>query len=355
MNTQYDWDGIQRGQHIVLEDPRGNRQTAVIDDYTEDGEILWVRGTQNDRRLLCREDGYKLIAATWDEQSIEKLMQTRDCTNDTNNGGTGEMRCAPFASRVGAVLVVALLIVLSGCSQLPDTRPSAQTDAVERGRDRTARGQIQIQQFTNSEGFSSWLYVVSVEDKTIVIDPGFYSDAVSEYLERVGGADAVLLTHGHWDHLAGLDALKAEYPDAQVFLPAPDAEFPTNPDLNQSKTAGFELNIQSPIIPLDEGTHEIAGYSIVVTHTPGHTVGSSLYYFTDYNALFTGDTILADSVGPTFRPTGSEKDMQSSIDMFLAMSFDADLLVFPGHGQTTTYRRLIETNQELQARSRAVD
>lgn len=146
------------------------------------------------------------------------------------------------------------------------------------------------------------VYVVSSDKGNILIDPGHYDDEIRDYIYEIGGLDAILLTHGHWDHTFGLDRLKADFPDAPVYMPE--------------------------------------------DNTPGHCRGCALYYFKNENVLFTGDTIMKRVVSP-IRLSGSEEDQRNSILKFSKLGYPGDTPVYPGHGESTTYGYLMKHNPEV--------
>ena len=155
-----------------------------------------------------------------------------------------------------------------------------------------------------------------------VIDPGYQAGIILEQLEQLGlQLDAILLTHGHFDHVGAVKDLVAET-DCRVFLCAEDTNLPP------MFTAG-------PLYYTDsygEGSIlNIAGLYIHVLHTPGHTPGSVCLLVSD--VLFSGDTLFAGSCGRT-DIGGDWPTIQNSLKRLSAL--EADFTVFPGHGESTT-------------------
>ena len=206
---------------------------------------------------------------------------------------------------------------------------------------------MMIKTFQSFHQFSCNVYVVSSDRGKILIDPGHYDKRIRNYLKEIGGVDAVLLTHGHWDHSYGLDALKADYPDAPVYIHEKDRIFLKNPSLNGSAFNGFALIVHSDTAAVPEGMLRIGGYDIDVIHMPGHTSGSVIYYFPHENVLFTGDAVLKNVSSPTFSQTGSAKDAQESMRKFIHYGFSEDTAVYPGHGESTTYGYLLKHNPDI--------
>ena len=155
-----------------------------------------------------------------------------------------------------------------------------------------------------------------------VIDPGYSADVILDELEQLGlKLEAILLTHGHFDHVGAVKDLAADT-DCRVFLCPDDDRLPP------MFTAGKLYFTDS----YGEGTIlNIAGLFLHVLHTPGHTPGSVCLLVDD--ALFSGDTLFAGSCGRT-DIGGSWPQIQSSLKRLAAM--EADLRVFPGHGESTT-------------------
>lgn len=156
-----------------------------------------------------------------------------------------------------------------------------------------------------------------------VIDPGFTPETVLDKLRDLGlTLEAVLLTHGHFDHVGGVKTIAAET-DCAVYLCDKDLSMP------RMMTAGslYYTNTYA------EGDKlSLAGLEITVLHTPGHTPGSVC--LVTENTMFSGDTLFCGSCGRTDLPGGSWKTIRESL-LRLA-SIDRDLIVYPGHGESTT-------------------
>ena len=155
-----------------------------------------------------------------------------------------------------------------------------------------------------------------------VIDPGYEAATILDKLENLGlTLDAILLTHGHFDHVGAVKDLAADT-DCRVFLCAEDALLP--PMFTGGKLYYTDTYAEGSIL-------NIAGLYIHVLHTPGHTPGSVCLLAED--ALFSGDTLFAGSCGRT-DIGGDWAAIQKSLKRLASM--DADFRVFPGHGESTT-------------------
>ena len=168
----------------------------------------------------------------------------------------------------------------------------------------------------------------------VVIDPGYEPEIILSYLSEKGlTLQAILLTHGHFDHVGAVRELAAQT-DCQVYLNPKDLSLP--PML----TAGplYYTNTYGEGDLLD-----IAGISFQVLETPGHTPGS-VCLITENN-IFSGDTLFRGSCGRTDLPGGDHRAMTESLKRLAALREDYN--VYPGHGSNTTLAREQKTNPYL--------
>lgn len=169
-------------------------------------------------------------------------------------------------------------------------------------------------------------------EQALLIDPADDGDALVRLLEEQALTPAaVLLTHGHYDHFLAVPQLQARWPALPVYChPLDVQEELTEVDMGQTfpTVAAFKN-----VLPLAEGqTLELAGLRIDVLHTPGHTPGSVTFRIGD--ALFTGDTLFAGSIGRTDFAGGDMRQMNASLARLAKLN--GDLPVLPGHEGTTT-------------------
>jgi glyoxylase-like metal-dependent hydrolase (beta-lactamase superfamily II) len=171
-----------------------------------------------------------------------------------------------------------------------------------------------------------------IVDGGIIIDPG---DDLEAIIINVDKPKAILLTHGHFDHMLAADNLRQEY-HIPVGLLSVERELLADPEKNCSATFfGTPYGIAADELFADGQVLPYLGGQIAVIATPGHTEGSCCYYAKQEGVLFSGDTLFAGSVGRTDLPTGRASALGMSIKEKL-FSLPEETLVLPGHGDETT-------------------
>ena len=200
--------------------------------------------------------------------------------------------------------------------------------------------------FTDKVNFSSNVYVLTQGNDTIIIDSGYYGSEVSNYLKGLNPI-AILLTHGHYDHIMTVDEIKKDYPNIRVYIHKNDFKFLTTPKLNLSCGSCFPVKIKTSVISLEEGIYKVGDFNIEVINTKGHTKGSVLFYLKEEGILFTGDTLFADSIGRTDFIGGSSEDMKASLEKIKLLNFDLNTIICPGHGVSATYGDVKKINRYI--------
>lgn len=181
-------------------------------------------------------------------------------------------------------------------------------------------------------------YIVRNEEsgECFLVDPADCPPELLRFIrEEKLAVKAVLLTHGHFDHIMGLDGLLSEYP-VPVYAHEDEKPILENADLNASSSMyGRGYTFSGAEYVSDGSRLEIAGMTAEVIATPGHTAGGCCYYFRKEKVLFSGDTLFCASVGRTDLPTGNGSRLIRSIREKLFILPD-ETRVFPGHMDETT-------------------
>jgi len=173
----------------------------------------------------------------------------------------------------------------------------------------------------------------------LVIDPGLEPDKIIARLEAMKlQPAAVLLTHGHADHIGGNTAIKQRWPQCPILIGADDAPKLTDP--RQNLSADFGLPLVSPPADrtlVDGQRLELAGLALQVRAIAGHSRGQVVYLLEDHQPpiVFAGDVIFAGSIGRTDFPDGDFEALASGIHEKLFTLPDQTVLL-PGHGPPTT-------------------
>jgi glyoxylase-like metal-dependent hydrolase (beta-lactamase superfamily II) len=198
-----------------------------------------------------------------------------------------------------------------------------------------------------SAPFEENTYVVQLEgrDDCVVIDPGLEPGKILHYLDQSGLAPAALLiTHGHADHIGGNAALKQRWPDCPLVIGALDAPKLGDAWLNLSANFGVQLLSPPADVLVREGdTYEAAGMAFDVREIPGHSIGHVVYLCREEPIVFGGDVLFAGGIGRTDFPDGSFETLAEGIRNKLYTLSD-ETQVYSGHGPPTTIGREKRSN-----------
>ena len=181
-------------------------------------------------------------------------------------------------------------------------------------------------------------YIVSNEEikECFLVDMAACPPELVSHIKNLGlTVKAVLLTHGHFDHIMGLDRFLEEFP-VPVYACAAEKELLESAQLNSSSgMLGQPYTFHGAQYVKDGDLLEIAGMKIQVIQTPGHTIGGCCYYIADEQTLFSGDTLFRASIGRTDLPTGSMGALVRSVTEKILVLPD-ETRVYPGHMEETT-------------------
>ena len=172
-------------------------------------------------------------------------------------------------------------------------------------------------------------------NEALIIDPADDAVRIAAALDKKGWKPvAILLTHGHFDHIMAVNDLKEHY-DIPVYAHEAEEDVLKQTSLNMSGNLGSGFIVEADIYVKDGQQLKLAGLDIIVFHTPGHTKGGACYYLPEKKVLMSGDTLFHCSIGRTDFPTGSMSQLIRSVREKLFVLPD-DVKVYPGHESSTS-------------------
>ena len=181
-------------------------------------------------------------------------------------------------------------------------------------------------------------YIIYNEETkaAVIVDPGDNPKEISKKCAEFGvKPEAVLLTHGHFDHMMAAEALRDEW-GLNIYSSLKEVEVLKDGTKNlMTKWFRKPYSLTPDVTLVNDEEFELIGFNWKMLLTPGHTCGSCCYYIADEEVLFSGDTLFQMSYGRIDFPTGSGHDMLSSVKRLLT-TLPEDTMVYPGHMGPTT-------------------
>jgi hydroxyacylglutathione hydrolase len=185
----------------------------------------------------------------------------------------------------------------------------------------------------------------------LIIDTGLSPELLVEFVQQNSFKPvALLLTHGHGDHIAGARPLRKLYPEMKIVVHKADAPAMLSASENLSAMVGEDITSPpADVIIEGDGSIEFAGVKLQVIHTPGHTPGCVCFYSAADKTLFAGDTLFAGSVGRTDFPNSGPDDHEMLVNSIKTKLFilPPETKVLSGHGPATTIRNEAKHNPHL--------
>lgn len=180
-----------------------------------------------------------------------------------------------------------------------------------------------------------YLLINNETQEVVLVDPADQAKDLIAAIEQMKlKPAAILLTHGHFDHIGAVGSVAAHF-QIPVYAGTDEADMLQDADLNLSGQLGTPMTVKVNRFLADQETFTVAGFAFKVFHTPGHTKGGVCYYIEADAVLFSGDTLFRDSIGRTDLPTGNMSALVRSVQNLLAVLPD-ETAVYPGHEAETS-------------------
>ncbi|MCL1995082.1 MAG: MBL fold metallo-hydrolase [Defluviitaleaceae bacterium] len=191
---------------------------------------------------------------------------------------------------------------------------------------------------------NTYIYYEPETKVGVIIDPGFSKTQIVKALDEFD-IKAIILTHGHHDHIFSLQKVVELTPNAKVFAHEMEKELLADPTLNLSNPYGEAKDVKAAADTYvnEDEVISAGNISLRVIYTPGHTIGGMCLYDCENGVLFSGDTLFKENVGRTDLPTGNTEQLTESIKTKLFV-LPPETKVYSGHGEPTTIGHEIKNN-----------
>ena len=178
-----------------------------------------------------------------------------------------------------------------------------------------------------------------------IVDCGFDPDEMLDWIESQNLKPvAILLTHCHVDHIAGLDEALRRFGPVPVYVHEDESGFCSEPMMNLSALSGMPVTVTEPDRTMKDGDElALSGTRWRVVHTPGHSPGGIAIVNDESKQAIVGDTLFAGSIGRFDFPTSDVDALRKSVQQTV-MALPDDMTIHPGHGPASTIERERRTN-----------
>lgn len=184
-------------------------------------------------------------------------------------------------------------------------------------------------------GTNCYLVYNDSTKETVIVDPADNGPYILNRCNELGiTPEAVLLTHGHFDHIMAVEDIRRSF-RVKIYASEIEDAMLADTSLNMSGSwGGNQTSFHADVLLKDGDELDLAGFRWKVMETPGHTSGSVCYYVPEEEVVFSGDTLFYGSYGRCDLPTGSSRQLAESI-LNRVFTLPDNTMVYPGHGETT--------------------